>query len=204
MRPSTASPRNSRRSFDRESSFSAHHDRWAIAVDSNDGSVNCRPSRSARASSCSAFDRVRAPSAAGAASGRRPWLRGLELGDDVVDGVANRLQVLEVLVVDAEPHGALAELLLQRLDELDEGERVGGEVLSERGALGDGGGVDLENVGQAVADELEHLLAIHGRPFHVGLGGHRSRMIPTSTPDPLGAMPANQPNWPKSAVTKTV
>ena len=72
---------------------------------------------------------------------------------DVVDGVAHRLQVLEVLVVDAEPDGALAELLLERLDQLDQGERVGVEVVGERVALVDGRRVDLEDVGQAVADE---------------------------------------------------
>ena len=55
----------------------------------------------------------------------------LEPADDVVDGVAHRLQVLEVLVVDAEADGALAELLLQRLHQLDEGQAVGLEVVGE-------------------------------------------------------------------------
>ena len=36
-----------------------------------------------------------------------------EPGDHVVDGVAHRLQVLEVLVVDPEAHAALAQLLLE-------------------------------------------------------------------------------------------
>ena len=95
----------------------------------------------------------------------------LELGDDVVDGVADRLQVLEVLVVDAEADRALAELLLEGLDQLDQGERVGVEVVGERGALGDRRRVDLEDVGEAVADQLEDLLAVHRASLDVGLCG---------------------------------
>ncbi len=78
----------------------------------------------------------------------------------VVDGVADRLQVLEVLVLDAEPDRALAELLLERLDQLDQRERVGVEVVDERLALGDRRRVDLEDVGEPVADDLEDLVAI--------------------------------------------
>ena len=55
----------------------------------------------------------------------------LQPADDVVDGVAHRLQVLEVFVVDAEADRALAELLLEGLDQLDEGQRVGIEVVRE-------------------------------------------------------------------------
>ena len=89
---------------------------------------------------------------------------------DVVDGVAHGLEVFEVLVLDAEPDGALAELLLERLDQLDQRERVGVEVVDERLALGDGRRLDLEDVGEAVADDLEDLVAFewggvswHGR-----------------------------------------
>ena len=60
-----------------------------------------------------------------------------EAGDDVVDGVADRLEVLEVLVLDAEPDRALAELLLEGLDQLDQGQRVGVEVVGEGVALVD-------------------------------------------------------------------
>ena len=34
------------------------------------------------------------------------------------------------------------------------------------------GRLDLEDVREAVADQLEHLLAVHGSSFDVGLGGH--------------------------------
>ena len=50
---------------------------------------------------------------------------------DIVDGVAHGAQVGEVFVVDGEADGALAELLLERLDQLDERERVGIEVVGE-------------------------------------------------------------------------
>jgi hypothetical protein len=36
----------------------------------------------------------------------------------------------------------------------------------------DGRRLDLEDVGQAVADQVEHLLAIEGTALDVGLGGH--------------------------------
>src|SRR5438270_92636 len=100
-----------------------------------------------------------------------------EAGDHVVDGVADRLQVLEVLVVDAESDGSFPQLLLQGFDQLDEGEGVGVEVLAERGPFGDGLGPDLENVGQALADQLENLVPIERAPLHVGLSGHDSSWV---------------------------
>src|SRR3954462_14999615 len=101
--PRTASPRNSRRSFDGSPGISAHHDRCDIARRSIRGSTNSYPRRSLSAER----------------SGSAPGRSGvLDAGVDVVDGVAHRLQVLEVLVLDAEPDGPFRELLLQRLDEL--------------------------------------------------------------------------------------
>jgi hypothetical protein len=55
---------------------------------------------------------------AGHAGGSGP----LELGDHVVHGVAHRPQVLQVLVVDSEASAALAQLLLECLHQLDEGQ----------------------------------------------------------------------------------
>ena len=77
----------------------------------------------------------------------------------VVNGVPDGLQVGEVLVLDAEADGALAQLLLERLDELDQGQRIGVEIIDERLTLTDRGRIDLQDVGQPVADDLEDLLA---------------------------------------------
>src|SRR5579884_3943698 len=151
-RPSTASPRNSRRSLEWLPGFSAHQERWATARASSSGSAKLRPSRSTRAATPSA----------GSGSGRS------ELGNHVVDRVADGLQVLEVLVLDAEADRPLAELLFEGLDQLDEGQGVGVEVLAKGGRLGDGVRLDLEDVGQPVADQLEDLLAVHRGPLHVG------------------------------------
>src|SRR5579885_2330970 len=137
-RPRTASPRNSRRSFDSEPGFSAHQLRWASAADSRPRSANGLPSRSWSASS--------------PATGSRSSLRSEE---HVVDCVSHRLEVGQVLVVDVEADRALAQLLLERLHQLDEGERVGVEVVDERVALVHRRGVDLEDVGEAVTDQLE-------------------------------------------------
>ena len=158
-RPSTASPRNSSRSFDWPPACSAHHDRCARRGSSSSGSANgvAEPLGRAR----QRLGRI--------GSQRR---RRSTRADDVVDGVAHGLQVLEVLVLDAEPDGALAELLLEGLDQLDQGQGVGVEVVGERVALGDRGRLDLEDVGQAVTDELEDLLAAHRALLDVGLGRH--------------------------------
>src|SRR3954452_24941392 len=102
--PRTASPRNSRRSFDSSPSFSEHQDRCATECRSSSASTKDQPRRPANAS------RARACSG--------------ESGADVVDGVTHGLQVLEVFVLDPEPDGALAHLLLDRLDQLDQGEGV--------------------------------------------------------------------------------
>ena len=90
-RPSTASPRNSSRSFDASPAFSAHHERCASARASSSSVVErrARAARSSAASSALARQRLRSRSSPSSA-------------DDVVDGVADGLQVLEVLVVDAE------------------------------------------------------------------------------------------------------
>src|SRR5262249_25612540 len=82
-----------------------------------------------------------------------------ELSHDVVHGVADRLQVFEIFVLDAEADRSFTELLLERFDQLDERQRIGFEVVGERVALVDARGFDLEDVGQAIADEVEHLLA---------------------------------------------
>ncbi len=85
---------------------------------------------------------------------------------------ANRLQVLEVLVLDAEPDRALAQLFFQRLDQLDQGERVGLEVVDERLTLADRRRLDLQDVGQPVTDDLEDGVAVERSFDDVGLRGH--------------------------------
>ena len=79
---------------------------------------------------------------------------------DVVDGVADRLEVLEVLVFDAEPDGPFAERLLKRLDEFDQRQRVGVEIVDERLPFADRRRFDLEDVGEAVTHDLEDLVAL--------------------------------------------
>ena len=96
-----------------------------------------------------------------------------EADHDVVDRVADRVQVAEVLVVDAEADGALAQLLLERLDQLDQRERVGVEVVGEAGVERDPVLVDLEDLGQPLADQAQHLVGADRRPFDVGLSRHR-------------------------------
>ena len=99
--PSTASPRNSSRSFDSRPPFSAHHDRCVSASSSSSRSSNGQPRRSAKRRRASVFRGSAQPA------------------DHVVDRVAHRLQILEILVLDAEADAALAELLFEGLDQLD-------------------------------------------------------------------------------------
>ena len=70
------------------------------------------------------------------------------------------------------PTRALAQLLLEGLDQLDQGQRVGLEVVGERVALVDVARVDLEDVGEPVTDQLEDLLAVERALLDMGLGGH--------------------------------
>jgi len=56
----------------------------------------------------------------------------LELGDHVVDGVPHRLEILEIFVLDPEADRAIGQLFLERLDQLDQRQRVGVEVVDER------------------------------------------------------------------------
>jgi hypothetical protein len=101
----------------------------------------------------------------------------LEACEYVVDGVAYRLDVLEVFVLDAEAHAALADFFLDGLGQLDERQGVGLEVVGERIALVDRRGVGLEDVGQAVANHLEDLLAIERSSLDMGFGRHHALLF---------------------------
>src|ERR1039458_3221212 len=119
--PTTGSPRNSSRSLETRW-CSAAYDECVTAI-SSVASASSRPI---------AWATARRPSEA-AATCRSARLQSHL---DVVDGVAHRLQVLEVLVVDPEPDRALAQLLFERLDQLDQREGVRVQVLGERRVLG--------------------------------------------------------------------
>src|SRR5213082_729794 len=160
-KPSTESPRNSSRSFEASSAVSAHHDRWAMACWRSSTSPGACRSRRASASSS-----ARRSPGGSVSSG------SLELGDYVVDGVTNGLELLQVLVLDPEADRPLPQLLLQTLDQLDQGERVGVEVLGERRSLADGAGIDLQDVGELVADHLEDLTTVERAFLDMGLSGH--------------------------------
>src|SRR6478609_6135768 len=73
---------------------------------------------------------------------------------DVVDGLADGLDLLRVLVRDLDP-----ELVLELHDQLDEVERVGVEVLLEGCLLRDVRLVDAELLGEDLLDPLVDFLA---------------------------------------------
>ena len=82
-------------------------------------SVECRVDGTAPPSGHQLVDSVAASRPSGHASTASSSSTGAQSVHDVVDRVAHGLQVAEVFVVDAEADGALAELLLERLDQLD-------------------------------------------------------------------------------------
>src|SRR6056297_1249532 len=166
--PRTASPRNSSRSLLAAPGVSAHHERCASARCSSAGSEKRWPTRSARSSSAGSAEFARAEPIAGSVR------RGAFV--DVVDRVPDGLEVLEVLVLDAEADRAVAQLLLERFDEFDQRERVGVEVVDERLPLGDGRRLDLEDVGEPVTDDLEDLLTSERALFHMCLCWHGDRV----------------------------
>ena len=103
---------------------------------------------------------------------RRGRQESAQLGDHVVDRIANGAEVLEVFVFDPEARGALGELLFDRFDQLDQGERVSIEILCEGIAFVDLGRLDLQDLRQAVLDECHDIVAFHRLPLDVGFGGH--------------------------------
>src|SRR5262249_56885899 len=95
-----------------------------------------------------------------------------ERGHDVVHRVLHGVQVPEVFVVDAEPDRSLPELLFERLDELDERERVGVEVLGEVRLELDAVLVDLEDLRQPLAQDAVDLVGADRPLGHVRLSRH--------------------------------
>ena len=67
---------------------------------------------------------------------------------------------------------------------------------AKRVALADAAGLDLEDVGQAVTDELEHGLAVHRGLLHVGLGDHTAGQCTHTSR--LRAL-VNASGWPTAA-----
>src|SRR5918997_1972014 len=179
--PSTASPRNSSRSFEGLPGVSAHHERWATARSSSSGSPKSWPSRVASAVRASA-GRGRSGRASDATRRSAVAVRALEAGADVIDGVTDRPEVLEVLVLDAEAAGPLRHVLLDGLDQLDQRQGVGLEVVGEGRPLADRGGVDLQDVGQPVPDEREDLGAPARAPVNLGVCSHRRCSLPRVQP----------------------
>src|SRR5919201_710671 len=129
---STLSPRNSRRSYD-DARSGAHEECVKTGSSRSTGSASSR----------------RWSSTCGSSS--------LLMRGDVVDRLANGLDLLRVLVRDLDP-----ELILQLHDQLDQVERVGVEVLLEGGLLGDLALLDAEMLGQDVLDPLEDFLPRRG------------------------------------------
>src|SRR5438270_9633688 len=130
---STLSPRNSRRSYD-DARSGAHDECVKTGSRRSAGRASSRRSSLVRVSS--------------------PWLlvRG-----DVVDRLANGLDLLGILVGDLDP-----ELVLQLHDQLHEIERVGVQILLEGRFLRDLALLDSELLGQDVLDPLEDFLPRSG------------------------------------------
>ena len=91
---------------------------------------------------------------------------------DVVNSVADRLEILKVLVFDSEPVGAIRQLLLNRLDEFDQRQRVGVEVIDKRLPLANRRWIDLQNVGESVTNDLEDLVSLNRSVIDWSLGRH--------------------------------
>ena len=80
----------------------------------------------------------------------------LQFGDNIVDGITNRLQILQVFVIDMETGNGASDFLFERLDQFDERQRIGVEVIDERGPFSDRHGFDFENVGKPVSDDSQN------------------------------------------------
>ena len=79
---------------------------------------------------------------------------------------------------------------LERLDQLDQRQRVGVEVVEEGITFGDVGRLDLENVGQPALDQLQDLRPRHRALRNVGLRRHGCGLL--STPGAPGGTPQGE------------
>ncbi len=95
-----------------------------------------------------------------------------QLRDDVVDGVSHGAEILEVFVVDTETRCPFGEFFLEALDEFDQREGVGVEIIGERVTLIDARGLDLENVGELVSHDRENLFTLDRTLLYMGFCGH--------------------------------
>src|SRR3546814_12766289 len=112
------------------------------------------------------------------------WLRSsvigavrlLELALDEVEGGADGLDALQLLLLDRD-----VELLLEGHDQLDEVEAVGIEVVGEAGLLGDLAGLDGEDLHRALLEQLEVVatccVSCVGWRVAKRLIGHRSPLL---------------------------
>ena len=99
--------------------------------------------------------------------------RGVEPRDDAVDGVRHRVELHEIVVVEPEPNGALAQLVFEQLRPLDQGEVVGVQVVAQSRGRHDGVLVDLEYLREPLAHEARDLVAVDRAAATVGLSRHR-------------------------------
>src|SRR4051794_14462893 len=97
------------------------------------------------------------------------------MGDHEVDRLPDGLDPRGLLVAHLDPVGVL-ELLYERV----EIERIGVEVAPEVRALLDAGGIELQLVGQVVADDLEDLVARHGCSGTVAAASDARRSAPAA------------------------
>ena len=107
---------------------------------------------------------------------------------DEIDRITNRLQIGEVFVLDPESDGALAEFFLEGVDEFDQGERIGTEVILERLTFGDRVGIEFEDVDQQITNDDEDLSAVERVRDDVSFCGHVSsdEKVDQGRVDPAG------------------
>ena len=87
--------------------------------------------------------------------------------------VAHSAQLDEIVVVDREADGPLAELGDHTFDEIDHREVVGVEVFAQPGVERDGVGVDAEDLHELVAHDPFDVVAAERPEVAVRLSGHR-------------------------------
>ena len=102
-----------------------------------------------------------------------PLRRRREPRDDAVDRVGDGVELDEIVVVEAEADGALAQLVLERLGPLDEREVVGVQVVAQPRRRHDRVLFDLEDLGEPFAHDARDLVAVDRAAPAVGLSRHR-------------------------------
>ena len=98
--------------------------------------------------------------------------RSAQLGNDILDGIAHCAEVFKIFIFDTETDRALGELLFDCFHKLDQGQRVGIEVIGERITLVNTRRLDLKDLRETILHQGDDLITADWTLFDMSFGRH--------------------------------